>query len=60
MVYIRQNQTELYGVIIPTVSANALIRRRFAVEAPRRSFARDTGICLQLTDLGLDFVKDLK
>lgn len=50
---IERFETPEYGVIIePMSTGNALVRRGLAAAARRRSFARNTGICLRLTDDG--------
>ena len=61
LVNIRRYETKEFGVIVdPTVTGQALVRRGFAVEAKRRSFARATGMCLRLTEAGREFIKDYK
>jgi hypothetical protein len=52
--YVRQHQTAEYGVIVRAVTARALIDRGYAVEAERRGFARREGVCIRLTETGLD------
>lgn len=58
---IRQHQDDTYGVIIePMATAQALIRRGLAVQARRRSFARITGMCLALTQAGIDYCAEVE
>lgn len=50
--YVRRHQTEDFGVIVSVPTGEALLRRGWAKQAPRRRYARTTGLCLQLTDDG--------
>ncbi len=50
--YVDKHETNDYGVIVRHVTGEALMRRGWASEARRRKFARDSGLCLQLTDEG--------
>lgn len=54
---IMDNETPEFGVIIDNyATGTALIRRGLAEEAPRRSYARATGVCLRLTPAGQEWV----
>ena len=58
---IKQNQDDTYGVIIePMPTAAALIRRGLAIKARRRDFARQTGLCLALTQAGIDYCNEIE
>lgn len=58
---VRDNETPEYGVIIEPVStAAALVRRGLAEEAPRRAYARHTGLCLRLTPAGRDLCAEVE
>lgn len=50
--YIDRHETADYGVIVRRVTGQSLINRGWAVEGNRRKFARESGICVRLTDEG--------
>ena len=58
MIRVGRYETPEFGVIVPTVTALALIRRSYAIEAPRRSFARTDGTCIRLTEKGWAWVRE--
>lgn len=56
--YIGHHQTDEYGAIVLVPVGNGLLRRGLAECAPRRSYARATGLCLRLSAAGLAYVKE--
>lgn len=55
--YIHKHETKDFGVIVRHATAEALIRKGWAVEARRRKYARETGVCLRLTDEGYKIIR---
>lgn len=55
--YIHKHETKDFGVIIRHATAEALMRKGLAVEGRRRKYARETGICLRLSDEGYKVVR---
>lgn len=58
--YIHRYETADFGVIIPTVTAASLLRQGLAQEGVRRKFARETGICLRLTNAGYKVIRQIE
>lgn len=59
--YIRDNADATHGAVIePFRTGEALVRRKLAVEAPRRKYARGTGVCLQLTEAGRAYLNEVE
>lgn len=50
--YVARYETPEYGVVVRYGTAETLMRRGYLREATRRRFARETGICVRLTDQG--------
>lgn len=59
LVYIRNLQDGVYGVIVPAGTAASLKRRQLAEDAPRRPWSRATGQALRLTPRGIDTVRTI-
>lgn len=58
---IKRFEDDTYGVIIePLATADALIRRGLAVQGRRRSYARLTGLALNLTDAGRAYIAEIE
>ncbi len=60
--YIRRHEPpEGFGVVVePMSTADALIRRKLAEEAPRLRYARATGRSLRLTAAGRDLCQEIE
>jgi hypothetical protein len=56
LLYIARYETPEFGVIIRFATAEALVTRGYATSAPRRRFARETGLCVRLTAKGRAWV----
>lgn len=55
--YIHRHETKDFGVIIRHATAEALLRKGWAVEGRRRKYARETGVCLRLSDEGYKIIR---
>lgn len=58
MLRVSRHETTDFGVIVHFATGEALMRRGFAKEAKRRRFARDSGICIRLTEQGWSWVRE--
>lgn len=55
--YIHRHETKDFGVIIRHATAEALVRKGWAKPAHRRKYARESGVCLRLTDKGYKIIR---
>lgn len=58
---IARYEADGFGVIIePFSTAEALVRRGLAEQGRRRAYGRLTGICLNLTAAGREFIREFE
>lgn len=55
---VSRHETPEFGVIVMTQTGEALVRRGYAKPASRRRFARETDICIRLTEKGWAWVRN--
>lgn len=58
--HVQRFETGDYGVIIAMRVGERLLAQGLVVEANRRRYARETDICVRLTDAGREYLKGIE